>query len=176
MAAGEDRNVAGRRTNEVDATGRTVARNIARLRNIRGMSTYRLAEVLEGLGRPVAPSQISRIESSKRKVDVDDLMAFAVALNVSPAALLLEPVADFDATMHVTAAGGVGADLAWSWMLGERPLSLPEHDDGEAWNDFQTYSRPPGRRQYATTPPPPGAVPGDSFKGGRVIRRGGSAG
>ena len=160
-----------RKVNDVDSTGQTVAANIARLRNARGLSTYKLSELLAGLDRPIPPSAITRIEAGARKVDVDDLMAFAVALRVSPTALLLEPTT---AGMHeITAAGLVRGDIAWSWLYGERPLEedLPTDDDGQAWNDFQSFSRPPGRRQWASSVTPDSAVAGDQFQGGAVVRR-----
>ncbi len=148
MAAGEAGNKATRRTNDVGPTGQTVAENIARLRNLQGLSTYRLSELLAELGRPIAPSAISRIESGQRKVDVDDLVVLAIALNVSPTALLLYPSADPDIGFDLAVGTHVTEAEAWSWILAERPLDLPPDDDGEAWNRFQTHSRPPGRRLY----------------------------
>ena len=148
MAADETNQKATRKTNDVGPTGQTVAGNLARLRGQRGLSTYRLSELLADLGRPIAPSAISRIESGHRKLDVDDLIAFAVALRVSPTGLLLPPTSEATDTVSITAAGDYAADTAWSWLLGIAPLSLPEDDDGEAFMDFQTHSRPRGRRNY----------------------------
>lgn len=150
MASGEEKTQVSRRTNDVGPTGTVVGANIARLRKARGMSTYRLAEALASLDRPIAQSQISRVEAGKRKVDVDDLMAFAVALKVSPSALLLKPTTA--GYQKVTGAGTVLSEIAWDWVDGERPLDLPENDDGEVWADFQTYSRPVGRRDYQSSP------------------------
>jgi transcriptional regulator with XRE-family HTH domain len=152
MAADEAEQKATRKTNTVDSTGQVVAANIARIRTARGLSTYRLAELLANdAHRPIAPSAITRIEAGSRKVDVDDLMAFAVALKVSPTALLLEPTTE--SYLEVTGAGIVKAEIAWQWLYGERPLEedLPANDDGEVWNEFQTMSRPPGRREYRMT-------------------------
>lgn len=151
MAADEPKAKATRKTNDVGPTGQTVAANIARLRTARGLSTYRLSELLAGLDRGIAPSAISRIESGARKVDVDDLIAFAVALRVSPTALLLPPTVE--GHVELTAQGVTPADDAWKWLLGEAPLpdDLPPGDDGEVWNDFQSNSRPPGRRNFRGT-------------------------
>jgi transcriptional regulator with XRE-family HTH domain len=148
MAAGEAQNKATRKTNDVGPTGQTVARNLARLRSARGLSTYDLSRLLTKASRPIAPSAITRIEGGIRKVDVDDLMALAVALRVSPTALLMPPTVDPDEAVNITGEGEISADVAWEWTLGERPLSIPADDDGEVWNDFQTMSRPPGRRKY----------------------------
>lgn len=163
MAADEANRKATRKTNDVGPTGQTVAANIARIRAMRIMSTYNLSERLEELGRPIAPSAITRIESGARKVDVDDLMVFAAALRVSPSALLLPFLPTEGAQIEITGPGAIPADAAWDWVIGDRPYDLPDEDDGQIWNDFQTYSRPHGRRNYrATTPkaakPDPEAV------------------
>jgi transcriptional regulator with XRE-family HTH domain len=131
----------------------TVARNVARLRNARGLTTIQLAKLLEDAGRPITASSITKLELGQRKVDVDDLIVIALALRVSPTALLLPPTADQHDSTPITSAGEIGADIAWNWLLGERPLEddLPADDDGEVWNDFQTWSRPAGRRAYRAT-------------------------
>lgn len=143
-----------RQVNGVGPTGMTVARNVARLRNARGLTTVQLAKLLEDAGRPITASSITKLELGQRKVDVDDLIVIALALRVSPTALLLPPTADQHDSTPITSAGEIGANLAWDWLLGERPLEddLPANDDGEVWNDFQTLSRPPGRRQFRATP------------------------
>lgn len=140
-----------RQVNGVGPSGMTVARNVARLRNARGFTTVQLAKLLEDAGRPITASSITKLELGQRKVDVDDLNVLAVVLRVSPSALLLPPTADPAATVEITSAGAVPADLAWAWTLGEHPLDLPPNDDGEAWNDFQTMSRPSGMRHFRGT-------------------------
>jgi transcriptional regulator with XRE-family HTH domain len=129
----------------------TVARNVARLRNARGLTTVQLAKLLEDAGRPITASSITKLELGQRKVDVDDLNVLAVVLRVSPSSLLVPPTADPATTVEITSAGAVPADLAWAWTLGEHPLDLPPNDDGEVWNDFQTNSRPSGRRHFRGT-------------------------
>lgn len=126
----------------------TVARNVARIRNARGYSTVQLSKLLERAGRPITASSITKLELGQRKVDVDDLFVLAVVLRVSPTALLLPPTADPDEAVPITGDGEISADVAWAWMLGQRPLDLPADDDGEVWADFQTMSRPPGHRNY----------------------------
>lgn len=155
MAADEANQKATRKTNDVGPTGQTVAANIARIRAMRLMSTYQLSEVLADLGRPIAPSAITRIESGARKLDVDDLMVFATALRVSPSALLLPALPTEGTEIEVTGPGKIPADAAWDWVVGDQPYDLPPDDDGQIWNDFQTYSRPHGRRNYRATAPKP---------------------
>lgn len=77
------------RTQITDETGKTVAANVRRLREARGLSTYDLSRALAEAGRPIAPSAIAKVERAERRVDVGDLMALAVVLGVSPVTLLL---------------------------------------------------------------------------------------
>ena len=146
--AAEEAKRESRQVNGIAFTGLAVASNVARLRNARGLTTVQLAKLLEEAGRPITASSITKLELGQRKVDVDDLVAIAIALRVSPTALLLPPTAEPTATITVTTGGTHSADAAWDWLLGIAPLDLPEDDDGEAFMDFQTHSRPRGRRNY----------------------------
>lgn len=76
---------------EVDlgTTGKIVAANVARLREAYGLSYQSLSTELKHLGHPIPPLGLRRIEARARKVTVDDLLALANALGVSPARLLL---------------------------------------------------------------------------------------
>ena len=105
------------------------------------------------LGRPILPSGITKIEQGKRRVDVDDLVALAVALEVTPTRLLLGPpptdgTAEDPAHEEVwewhpwtDSEGKERAPIptlrfleelalepweAWAWALGDSPL-------GEIW-------------------------------------------
>jgi len=65
---------------------------------------------------------LSRIERFERRVDVDDLVALAIALGTTPTRLMLprdnSPGTDVALTSEVT----VPANLAWSWARGDAPL------------------------------------------------------
>jgi transcriptional regulator with XRE-family HTH domain len=50
-----------------------------------------LSERLAALGRPILPSGLSKIEQGTRRVDVDDLVALADALETVPSRLLRSP-------------------------------------------------------------------------------------
>ncbi|HME16029.1 MAG TPA: helix-turn-helix transcriptional regulator [Mycobacterium sp.] len=103
-------------------TGETVRRNIRDIRDKKGISGPELSEKLAELHRPIPPLGIHRIESGTRRVDVDDLVAIALALNVSPLALLLPTWAD-----AVLADGErYLAEQIWDWATGVRPLSATE--------------------------------------------------
>lgn len=69
--------------------GRHAAAAIARIRAERGWDQKALAGRLETTGRGLSASVISKIESGARRVDVDDLVAIATALEVGPALLIL---------------------------------------------------------------------------------------
>jgi transcriptional regulator with XRE-family HTH domain len=131
---------------EIDATGKQTAANIERLRSTLGISQRQLAARLTELGRPIPGTALSKIERGERRVDVDDLAAFAIALGVGPATLLLPPVAD-DTEVKVTGAGTVTAKAAWDWADGISPL-LPPPGEGEDEGALAhaMRSRPEGRR------------------------------
>jgi len=69
--------------------GRTTAGQVRAVRNRRQLSQRALSARLTELGRPLVPSAVAKIETGERRVDVDDLIALALALEVSPARLLL---------------------------------------------------------------------------------------
>ncbi|MGW5122992.1 helix-turn-helix domain-containing protein [Streptomyces sp. NPDC004069] len=127
-------------------TAAAVAANLRRLRKVRGLSVYMLSDKVEEAGRTIHPAAISRIERGKRQTTVDDLMALAAALNVSPSALLLPPNDGPAQTVAITGAGTVPADAAGDWVDGIRPLTVPAGDQGTAMLDHLLHSRPPGRR------------------------------
>lgn len=133
------------KTQIADETGKTVAANVRRCRELRGLSTYDLARKLKEAGRPIAASAVAKVERAERRVDVGDLMALANALRVSPSALLLPLDDDPAHTVEVTGAGTVPADVAWDWLDGKRPLTYG-NDEHAARMEHELYSRPPRRR------------------------------
>ena len=96
--------VPSRRANELGLVGERVAENLKRLRSIQRVTTEQLAERVSGLGRPMYATTITKVEKLWRRVDVDDLVALATALGVTPAQLL-EPPTDC-ATCHGTTPPG----------------------------------------------------------------------
>ncbi|MFF1690874.1 MULTISPECIES: helix-turn-helix domain-containing protein [unclassified Streptomyces] len=78
---------------EIGRAGIQAARNIERLRLLRGLSQQGLAERCTALGRPMTNIALSRTERARRRCDVDDLVTIAAALGVSPIALLTASVA-----------------------------------------------------------------------------------
>jgi transcriptional regulator with XRE-family HTH domain len=95
--------MSGRRAVEVGTTGRNVAANLLRLRKIRGFSTRQLSGRLGEIGRPIPASGITRMEHCERRIDVDDLVGLATALDVEPSQLMLAPS---ELTIEVFVGGG----------------------------------------------------------------------
>ena len=89
---------------DVSVTGRTESRhppagggrrnviaNVERLRQARHLSLRQLSARLAELGRPTLTSVVHWMLQGGRRVDVDDLVALADSLEVSPADLLAPP-------------------------------------------------------------------------------------
>lgn len=99
-----------------------VAANLARVRAKRGLSTTRLAAELKDLGQPIPPTGITRIEKCQRRVNVGELLALSVALNISPQTLYLPETAD-DQPTHLAESYVVSSATAWAWAEGDRTAS-----------------------------------------------------
>ncbi|MFJ1788388.1 helix-turn-helix domain-containing protein [Streptomyces anulatus] len=140
--------------------------NLPRLRKARGVSTTALSEALKQLGQHIPPTGITRIEKGQRRVDADDLVALALALNVSPLTLLL-PEAWDGAPTRLTPNVRLSSRTAWLWAQGQTPASeLPLADEAESPEESQERGRayydleenyralalPPERRQAANHP------------------------
>lgn len=123
-----------------------VSRNVRHLREERKHTVRTLSALLGELGRPILPSGITKIEDGSRRVDVDDLVALAVALGVNPNRLLLPARADED-QVQLTPSTTAPAWDAWSWADGQAPLisgGIPQYDD---LSDFLQHARPGGLRE-----------------------------
>ena len=105
------------------ATGETVRTNIKRVRESQRMAVTELSARMGGLGRSIPPLGIRRIEDGQRRVDVDDLAAFAVALGVSPLSLLIPDSSDPHSPVSYTAVSGpiTAGELA-DWIRIQFPL------------------------------------------------------
>lgn len=76
------------RTAEIGPAGRHVGQAVATLRETRGWDQGTLLARLATEGLALSQPILSRVEAGTRRVDVDELLALAVALDVAPTALL----------------------------------------------------------------------------------------
>lgn len=72
----------------IEPTSLTVAGNLRRLRKDREWSLRAMAEKMPA-AHPIGFATLGEIERGQRRVTVDDLMALALVLEVSPVALLM---------------------------------------------------------------------------------------
>ncbi|TXI63305.1 helix-turn-helix domain-containing protein [Mycolicibacterium mageritense] len=118
-----------KRKNPIGATGKTVADNVKRLRLDQGLAFTELASKLDAIGKPIPTLGLRHIESYKRRVDSDDLVALAVVLGVSPATLLMpgrnEDGSEVERSDLVPITGWrkpIAATAVWRWLTAEEPL------------------------------------------------------
>jgi transcriptional regulator with XRE-family HTH domain len=102
-----------------------VGRQVKALRERLGISQGQLALRLEKFGYPMRQVTIARLETGERRVTIDDVLAIAAALGVSPMYLLS---AEFtNETMPVTPKITAGPSQMRFWLRGELPL--PDTDE-----------------------------------------------
>ncbi|KUI01290.1 hypothetical protein AU189_13385 [Mycolicibacterium acapulense] len=110
---------------ELDRSGWAVAANVARQRGVAGLNYTELSGRLADLGRDIPPLAVRRIEEGQRRVDVDDLMALAMALDISPVALLMPELdsARQDDPVDITGSPEtLAAQQVWEWLTAQAPL------------------------------------------------------
>lgn len=122
----------------IDATGRTVASNIRRLRKMRGLTLESLALLMNFHARPMSKATLSQVENGKRRIDVDDLLVLAKVLHVNPDAILFPPAyPDGRGYARVSGfANPIPFDQLREWSAGNEPIDPPESPagiDAEQW-------------------------------------------
>lgn len=122
------------RRNPTGPTAETVGINVQRVRTDLGMTQNELASALANNGHPIPVSSIGRIESGHRRVEVDDLMALAIALNVSPLALLLPDARSPYDVVNATTWDTVQATHLWGYCLGIYDPIDPYDENGYPTN------------------------------------------
>lgn len=134
----EDSDAASRKSARLGPTGEAVRLNIRRIRDAQGISGSNLSKRMHNAGRPIPLVGIQRIESGERRVDVDDLVAFALVLGVTPITLLMPETTEVLERVEVTGrSGDLTAGGLWGWLTARWPirsggrvrflsLSLPE--------------------------------------------------
>lgn len=117
---------------DLGPAGEHAAGAVRRFRETRRLTYAELSRSLERLGRPIPPLGLRRLESGDRRIDVDDLIALALALEVSPLAILLPA----HAAQLVVSGPEYSARRIWEWGMGQWPLS------GDQINAFVRDSNP----------------------------------
>ncbi|RVW05053.1 XRE family transcriptional regulator [Rhodococcus spongiicola] len=90
-----------------------------RLRRTQRLTLRDLAERMDAAGRRIAHTSLSDIENGSRRIDVDDLLALAIALDVSPATLLMPVAEGGEAEVEATGVGTATARQLWLWIVAE---------------------------------------------------------
>lgn len=141
---------------EQGPVARAVASNLRAVRLARGLRQDELAKRLADLGRPMQTSAISKMEDGKRRVDVDDLLALAVALNVAPARLYLAD-GGMDDLVPLAPQYAVRGYAAWDWARGEYSLCWefdpPLSDEQLTQHDLNYLSERPTWVRTEEAPP-----------------------
>lgn len=89
--------------------------------------------MLGRLGRPMTVDVLTKLEDGRRRIDVDDLIALAAALDVSPTRLLL--CASTKQSVELLPEKTVSGREAWQWLRAEWPLDerLPGRRSVRLW-------------------------------------------
>lgn len=137
-------------------SGETVANNIRRLRKERGILYTELADQLKTLGREIPTWGLRKIESGGRRVDVDDLLALAIVLGVSPASLLMPMRKGEDGAEEVQADDlvpitgwhkAITASAVWDWLIAADALI---GGDADMLLSFYQRALPAWKREEVT--------------------------
>lgn len=106
-------------------TGASVALNIQRARTRMGWNFADLSRALAHAGHPLAIMTLQRIERGDRRIDVDDLTAFAAVLGVQVVDLLKPRNCEDDLLDHLarekkqlTGVPPLTENEAWAWLSG----------------------------------------------------------
>ncbi|MER8042719.1 helix-turn-helix transcriptional regulator [Streptomyces sp. NPDC094032] len=114
------------RTSEIGPGGLYVGQAVARLRDSRGWDQAALVARLAAVGLALSQPIVSRVEAGTRRVDVDELLALAAVLGVTPAALLPPDETAAAAPPSTGTLRGVSLDLAVVDELGAVSTALAE--------------------------------------------------
>lgn len=110
--------------------------SIASRRRQLGWSQRRLAEQLAQIGVRFGQDQVAKLETGRREIKLGDLVAFAAALNTTPARLLAGAFTPGRRPVSVTSELTVTRRRFRQWATGNDPLPRPsqwENMTRESW-------------------------------------------
>jgi transcriptional regulator with XRE-family HTH domain len=122
-------------------TAWAVGRNLTRIRENQNLTYTQLSDRLRDQCQwSINAVGIRRIEELRRRVTVDDLVALALALGVSPVTLLMPDTKSDDQLIQITGVKDrVNARVLWDWLRAEEPLFS---ERGRTWVEFNSASWP----------------------------------
>lgn len=114
------------------------------VRRLRGSRTYAatVRDMRELAGHSIHEVILKRIETGERRIDVDDLIALALAFQVTPAELLLDHGDDPDELVEVSGVEEMpsmirGAERwkVYEWLRGRRPIWADGEEDVRSFRE-----------------------------------------
>lgn len=131
--------------------GKITRQRVREERERQNLNLAALARRVTALGRPMNTLAVQRIEAGARRVDVDDLIALALALDIAPIALLAPAGDSGDETFAVADdQPAAPLDQIWPWMRGEKTRD-PFGGDDQAFmrRSLPAWFEPEGSRAQA---------------------------
>lgn len=102
-----------------------LAANIQRIRKAKGLTFAEVSARTEKIGQPIAVLGLRRIERTERRVDFDDLLTLAIALEVPPVDLMV-PALVSDAVPYPIGTSEYGCSTVYEWVRGDGYLEPPD--------------------------------------------------
>ncbi|WP_138845253.1 helix-turn-helix domain-containing protein [Rhodococcus pyridinivorans] len=139
--------VMAEKKNPLGPSGVSVAQNIRHLREGANLTYAELGRKLESMGRPIPTLGLRKIESFERRVDADDLVALALALDVTPATLLMPKSKDWQmGSVQLTDTVASTPQRAWEWLTADYPLQRDNTspEPTRTTLEFRMRARPEG--------------------------------
>jgi transcriptional regulator with XRE-family HTH domain len=109
----------------IGTAGWVLATNIKRVRTAQRLTFSEVVEMLRDVGREIPLLGLRRIERGERRVDIDDLLALAYVLKISPVDLLVSKDAT-DEPYPLTPEIEVPSSYVREWIRGEELVTAGE--------------------------------------------------
>ncbi len=150
-------------------TASRVAANLREVRKARGLDLADVSARMARLGRPLSISGLSKVERGQRGVDVDDLVALALALDVTPNRLLLTAEATPEGITELTPKMGASPAACWRWATGDEAFRVDPWSDKPNVLDLDRLER--WHRENRPHDPPDETLAKDLFEHEDELRR-----